>query len=232
MQIVLRNKIKNLLKEYFESQQTDYSQSIKKDITYLKDFNLKNQGTEDGYNFWVYYFDTHGNSYKIICVVTNDIEKDIWNFKSEVYWSGFDKRKTPGSGMEYEIEIENVCHYDNFVSEVNRKLNSSPLSNSDVYHDDYNFMMTKEIVKELIRLIVNYPKIEALNNSDLYEPLKKLYNDTIDLSVKDTIDYIQNNYPADGDKQMIIYKLNSMDSLANFTEIDKLNITPKDETVI
>ena len=143
----------------------------------------------------------------------------------------FDRRKTPGIGMEYVIDIDNVKGYQEFVNEANRKLHNSPLVNSDLYHDDYNFMMTKEVVKELISLIVNYPKIEALENSQYYDPLKEIYNDIIDLSVEEIIDYIQDKYPADGDKQMLIYQLNSMDSLNNFTEIQKLSVTPQDQTI-
>ena len=231
MQKALRNRIKTLLEEYFVEPQ-DYSQSLMKDITYLKDFELKSSGNEGIYDYWIYYFDTHGEGYKIICAVTKESTADIWSFKSEIYWVDFDKKKSPGTGMEYTIDVENINGYEEFINTLNRKLHNSPLVNSDMYHDDYNFMMTKEVVKELIKLIIAFPKIEALDNSQFYEPLKKLYHDTIDLSVEDTIDYIQDNYPADGDKQMLIYKLNSMDSLDNFTEIQKLNMSPRDETIV
>ena len=209
----------------------DYNNLLMKDIHYLKDFNLQSQSSVDNYDYWIYYFDTHGNSYKIICAIARNKVSDSWSFESEIYWSEFDKRKTPGTGMEYTIDIDGIIGYEEFVKEVNRKLHNSPLMHSNLYHDDYNFMMTKEVVKELISLIVNYPKIEALENSQQYEPLKKFYNDTKDLSVEETIDYIQDNYPADGDKQMLIYQMNGLDNLRNFTEIEKMNATPEKEMI-
>lgn len=227
----LRDKIRKVLNEFVENPTQDFGSSLLKDIHYLKDFNLHDKSSEGNFDYWIYYFDTHGEGYKIICAITKEKTQDVWSLKSEVYWMDFDRRKTPGIGMEYVIDIDNVKGYQEFVNEANRKLHNSPLVNSDLYHDDYNFMMTKEVVKELISLIVNYPKIEALENSQYYDPLKEIYNDIIDLSVEEIIDYIQDKYPADGDKQMLIYQLNSMDSLNNFTEIQKLSVTPQDQTI-
>ena len=227
----LRKKIRKVISEIFENSNKDYGKSLLKDIQYLKDFHLQSHNSVDGYDYWIYYFNTHGSSYKIICAIARSKSDDSWSFDSEIYWLDFDKRKTPGIGMEYTIDIHDVAGYDEFVKEVNRKLHNNPLMHSDMYHDDYNFMMTKEVVKELIKVIIEYPKIEALDNSQQYEPIKKFYNDTKDLSVEETIDYIQDNYPADGDKQMLIYQLNSLDSLANFTEIQKMSATPETETI-
>ena len=227
----LKKKIRKVILEFLENTNQNYEKSLLKDIHYLKDFHLHHKSSAGNYDYWIFYFDTHGGGYKIICAITKDKTTDAWSLKSEVYWIEFDRRKTPGTGMEYTIDIDNVVGYKEFVNEVNRKLHNNPLMNSDLYHDDYNFMMTKEIVKELISLIVNYPKIESLQNSQQYEPLKKFYNDTKDLSVEETIDYIQDNYPADGDKQMLIYQLNALDNLKNFMEIEKMSVTPESETI-
>ena len=193
-----------------------------KDIKYLTDFKLENEHSDSVNTYWVFSFVTFNSTYKIVCVVKRNNTSDTWGLRVESFWGELDKRKTPGAGMEYSIDIEEIKGYDNFIAEANRKLNNSPITDSNLYHDDYNFMMTKEIIKELIRLIIDYPKIEGMNNSQYYNDLKKIY--------QDTVDYINKNYPADGDKQMLIYKLNSLDSMDNFIEIEKMSNTPEDET--
>lgn len=228
MQNDLRIKIRNLIME-LTYQTDDCSVSLLNDIDYLKDFSLNNKHSDEQNDFWIFYFYTHNKDYKIICSVTREKSNDVWSLKSQTFWKDFNKKKTPGSGMEYSVDIKGVKGYKEFVDTVNRKLKNNPMVNSDLYHDDYGFAMTKEVVREIIRLMIEYPKIKSLTNSAYYDELKKLYNDTLDLSVEETIKYIDDNYPGADRKQMLIYKLNSMDSLHNFNVIQQMSITPKDE---
>ena len=229
---VLRTKIRKFIAEQFEQTPSqDFAKSLLSDVYYLKDFNLQSNSSDGDYDYWIYYFDTHGKSYKIICAITRDRTIDEWSLKSEIYWAEFDKRKTPLAGMDYSIEIDNVKGYNEFIKEANRKLRNNPLVDVSAYHDDYDFAMTKEIVREFISLIVNYPKIQSLDNSTKYDELKQIYNDIIDLSVEDVVEYIETNYSSSGDKQDLIYQLNSMDSLDNNISAQKMNISPKEQSI-
>lgn len=208
----------------------DFANTIIKDVKYLKDFHLEDYIEDQDYQHWIFYLYTHASDYKIICAVRRRKVDDVWGLKIETFWMEFDRKKTIGAGMEYDVHIKDCNGYEDFVKKANDKLHNNPTMSAEMYHDDYDFTMTKEVVKELIRLYMEFQKIESLKNSEAYEDLKKLFEDTINLSVEETINYIQDEYPGDGDKQMLIYKLNSLDSLDNYIEIQKLNLTPENET--
>jgi hypothetical protein len=226
----LRKKINLILLENeTHSYDKDFSNNIIRDIPYLDDFTLENYIEDNKYQHWIFYFYTHNNSYKVICAVRRNKLNDVWGLKCEVFWHEFDRKKTPGTGMEYTVSINNCNGYEEFKKTTNNKLSNNPTIHTNIYNDDYGFMMTKEVVRELIKLFVEYPKIESLENSVAYDDLKKIFKDTINMSIPETMKYLDHNYPSEGQKQNLIYRLNSLDSLDNFIAIQKMNSTTEHE---
>ena len=116
--------------------------------------------------------------------------------------------------------------YDNFVNQANLKLNNNLLLGTKMYDDDYNFDMDWQIIRMIIELIKKFPEMDALNFK-YYDDLKKIYHDVIHKSGEEVLNYVQKKYPADMDKQFLILRLDSLNSVDNFHKMNRMKLNPK-----
>ncbi len=199
-------------------------EKIRKDIGYLNDFDSNSVVEDEKGCRWRYFYETPQKSYKVLCVVKR-APGNIWSLKLNVYWLKFSKEVTQGEGKDVEYMTIPCQGYKNFVNQANLKLNNNLLLGTKMYDDDYNFDMDRQIIRLIIELIKKFPKMDALNFK-YYDDLKKIYHDVIHKSGDGVLKYVQEKYPTDMDKQFLILRLDSLNSVDNFHRMNKMKLNP------
>ena len=198
---------------------------IKKDVKYLNEFDSCSAIENEQGCHWRYVYQTPHKSYKVLCVVKR-APGNIWSLKLCVFWLKFSDEVTQGEGKDAEYMVLPCQGYDNFVNQANLKLNNNLLLGTKMYDDDYNFDMDRQIIRMIIELIKKFPEMDALNFK-YYDDLKKIYHDVIHKSGEEVLNYVQRKYPADMDKQFLILRLDSLNSVDNFHKMNRMKLNPK-----
>jgi hypothetical protein len=199
-------------------------EKIKSDISYLGEFDNCSAVEDENSCCWRYYYQTPHKSYKVLCVVKRDKENH-WSLKINVYWLKFSKNVTQGEGKDAEYTILPCKGYKNFVNQANMKLKNNLILGVKMYDDDYSFEMDRQIIRMIIELIKKFPEMDALNFK-YYDDLKKIYHDVIHKSDKEVLDYIQKKYPNVTDKQFILIRFDTLNSVDNFHRMNKMKLNP------
>lgn len=203
-----------------------YHNNFQKDINYLKDFKF-NSCIQNKDNFiWRFVYKTNNGEYKILCCVIRD-KGGKWHFKSSVFWKNITDKNTNADGRDVEFKILNCKDYSDFKDKCNLKLKNNLILDPHMYDDDYNFSMDKQIIHYLIILLEKYNDIENLVNFKYYDDLKKIYKDIVNKSNEEILDYVQEKYPNDTDKQFILLKLDTLKDVDNFISMKKMGLMPK-----
>jgi len=199
-------------------------EKIRKDISYLNEFDNCSALADDRGCHWRYSFQTPQKSYKVLCIIKRS-PGNIWSLKLNVYWLKFSKDVTQGEGKDVEYTILPCQGYKNFVNQANIKLKNNLILGTKMYDDDYNFEMDRQIIRMIIELIKKFPEMDALNFK-YYDDLKKIYHDVIHKSNQEVLDYIQEKYPNDTDKQFLLLRLDSLNSVDNFHRMNRMKLNP------
>lgn len=200
--------------------------NLQKDIDYLKDFKFKTCIKNKNRFIWRFIYKTNNGEYKILCCIVRE-NNGLWHFKSSVFWKNITNKNTNGDGKDVEFNISNCKNYSDLKEKCNLKLKNNLLLNPHNYDDDYHFYMDKQILHYFIILIEKYEDIQSLINFKYYDDLKNIYRDIINKSNEEILDYVQEKYPNDSDKQFLLLKLDTLNDVDNFIRMQKMGLKPK-----
>lgn len=199
---------------------------LQQDIDILKNYTKLGTRVIDGAKTWKFEFKTEDRSY-LSHVFIVQYPNESCKMRIEVDWKVKSKENTAGAGKDFVMTFGPYPSYEEMVTELNRKLKNNPMIGPELYHDNNDLMLDKEIVELLKRLKENIGEIRSLNHPSLktlertYELIKDIPDD------KGLYKFTDENFKGWLFKQGMIYKLQNLDKLPYYRSLKANHETVK-----
>ena len=199
---------------------------LQDDILFLKNYKLLGTSRINGAKTWKFEFKTPDNSYLSHAFFV-EYPNEVWKMRLEVDWKISTKHNTAGAGKDFVMAFGPFNSYDILVSELNRRLHNNPMIGTELYNDNNDTMLDREIIELLMRLKKQIGEIRELNHPALHS-LIEIYEAIKDIPDKGLAKFCDDNFKGWLLKQGVIYKLQDIDKLPYYRSIKTMH-SPRKE---
>ena len=214
--------IRKIIREQLETviNKQDLANKFDQDIVYLTGFSLNKKETKGDNTIWV--FDHKEKDYILRFYIQKNNSSDKWHSKVFIYWKEPSKDYTNAKGKDFDANFGPFNSYEEMVNELNRKLKNNPLISLGNYLDDDNTQLNKDVVEMLEQMLKKSDKIDAVKDIH-FKDLKKIYKATKNINTEEELKkYINDNWPNEEDKQMLLLILQKIYQLEFYLHKEKL----------
>ena len=215
----LRKLISEAVQQVMLQPQPASGLSFQEDIHFLKDYNLVATREVNGASTFKFEFKTSDSSYMSHAFIV-EYPNGVYKMRLEVDWKVSSKDHTAGAGKDFVMSFGPFTNYQEFVSELNRRLHNNPMIGTNLYNDNNDKMLDHEIIKLLNRIKDNIQEIKELNHPAL-KTLERMYEATKDMSHKEIEEFFDDEFRGWAFKQGVIYNLQAIDKLPYYRSFRK-----------
>ena len=209
------------------TQQQQTGHRFQDDIHFLKDYKEVSNREINGANTWKFEFKTSDNSYLSHAFIV-EYPNGVYKMRLEVDWKVTSKHNTAGAGKDFVMTFGPFSSYEVFVSELNRRLHNNPLIGTNLYNDNNDQMLDREILSLLKRIKDNIDEIKELNHPAL-KTLVKMYDTIKDIPEDELAKFCDDNFKGWLLKQGVIYKMQDVEKLPYYRSLRSGMHTPRTE---
>jgi hypothetical protein len=200
---------------------------LQDDVSFLKDYHLLGSKMVNGAKTWKFEFKTPDNSYLSHAFFVQ-YPNDSWKMRLEVDWKVTTKHNTAGAGKDFVMTFGPFTSLDEMISELNRRLHNNPMIGTDLYNDNNDSMLDREIVGLLKRIKEGIGEIKQLNHPSL-KTLENMYEVIKDIPDDQLQKFCDDQFKGWLMKQGIIYKLQGIDKLPYYRSLRSSMHAPRTE---
>lgn len=210
-----KNLLRKLVSEVINADSA--GSKLQDDIGFLKDYKLVKSRVIDDAQTWKFEFKTDDNSYVSYAFFVMYPDGRC-KMKLETDWKVTTKDNTSGAGRDFSMAYGPFDNYDEMVSELNRKLNNNPLVGPELYFDNNDQMLDREIVNLFKKIKEKIGEIRELNHPAL-NTLVQMYDAIKDIPDEELAKFSDENFKGWLLKQGVIYKMQDVDKLPYYKSL-------------
>lgn len=199
--------------------------ALRDDVLFLKDYTLLGTKPINGAKTWKFEFKTPDSSYLSHAFFVQ-YPNEAWKLRLEVDWKIKSKDLQVGAGKDFVMTFGPFRSYNEMVRELNRRLHNNPMIGTELYQDNNDLMLDREIIKLLKRIKENIGQIKEIDHPSL-KTLENMYERIKDIPEEDLHKFCDDTFRGWAQKQGVIYKLQNIDKLPYYRSVKSNHATFK-----